>query len=153
MRTLEPTIAEHPFFRGLDAKHLELIASCAINVRFEAGEIVFREGEEANLFYLIRQGRLALETYAPGRGAVSIQTVGEGEVVGWAWLFPPHKWHFDACAVDPTRAIVFDGVCLRTKCEEDHDLGYDLIKRFAQIISGRLQATRLQLLDIYNPGG
>ncbi len=149
MRTLESLLAEHPFFKGLDPRYLELLAGCASNVRFNAGEFIFREGGEANQFYLIRHGKVALEVFVPERGPVTIQTIDAGDVLGWSWLFPPYRWHFDARAVELTRAIAFDGQCLRTKCDEDHDLGYELMKRFARIITERLQATRLQLLDVY----
>jgi CRP-like cAMP-binding protein len=154
METLEPVLAEHPFLKGLDPKHLHLIVGCASNVRFNAGEFIFREGEEANEFYILRHGKVALEVFSPERGPIIIDTLVEGEVLGWSWLIPPYIWHFDARAVELTRAIALDGKCLRTKCEEDHDLGYELLKRFAHIIEQRLQATRLRLLDVYGvPSG
>lgn len=149
METLKPLLAEHPFFEGLEPRHLDLIVGCATNVRFDAGTFIFREGEEANAFYIIRHGQVALEIFVPQRGPITIETIGQGEVLGWSWLFPPYHWHFDARVVTLTRAIALDGKCLRTKCEEDHDLGYQLVKRFAHIIMQRLQATRLQLLDVY----
>jgi CRP-like cAMP-binding protein len=149
MQNLEPFLAEHPFFKDLDRRYLELIVGCASNVRFDAGDFIFREGEEADRFYIIRHGKVALEVFAPGRGSITVQTIGEGDVLGWSWLFPPYRWHFDARALELTRAIALDGKCLREKCEEDHDLGYELVKRVAQIIMERLQATRLQLLDVY----
>jgi CRP-like cAMP-binding protein len=149
MDTLETLLAEHPFLKGLEAHNLQLIVGCASNVRFDAGEFIFREGEEANQFYIIRHGKVALEIYTPERGPITIETLGEGEILGWSWLFPPYHWHFDARAVELTRAIALDGKCLRTKCEQDHTLGYELTKRFAHIITQRLQATRLQLLDVY----
>lgn len=149
METLERILAEHPFFAGLDARYIQLIVGCATNVRFDAGQFIFREGEEANEFYIIRHGKVALEIFVPGRGPVIIQTLGEGEILGWSWLIPPYHWRFDARAVELTRAIALDGRCLRAKCEDDHDLGYELLKRFAHIIEQRLQATRLQLLDVY----
>jgi CRP/FNR family transcriptional regulator, cyclic AMP receptor protein len=70
-------------------------------------------------------------------------------VLGWSWLFPPYRWHFDASASAETSAVVLDGACLRGKCEDDASLGYRLMKRFAQLIQQRLQETRLQLLDVY----
>ena len=149
METLERILIEHPFFKGLETQYLQLIIGCASNVRFNAGQFIFREGEEANQFYLIRYGKVALEIFSPERGPITIQTLSEGEVLGWSWLFPPHHWHFDARALELTRAIALDGECLRKKCEEDHNLGYELTKRFAQIIEQRLEFTRLQLLDVY----
>jgi CRP-like cAMP-binding protein len=90
-----------------------------------------------------------VELFAPQRGAVAIDTYGEGDVLGWSWLIPPYHWRFDARAIEPTRAISLDARCMRTKCENDHDLGYELMKRFARIIEQRLDATRWQLLDVY----
>jgi len=149
MHTLEPILAEHPFLKGLQQEHIELLVGCASNVRFEAGAFVFRQGEEANHFYILRDGKVAVELFAPQKGAVAIDTYGEGDVLGWSWLIPPYHWRFDARAIEPTRAISLDARCMRTKCENDHDLGYELMKRFARIIEQRLDATRWQLLDVY----
>jgi CRP-like cAMP-binding protein len=149
METLERILAEHPFFKGLEEPYLQLLVGCASNVRFNAGEVVFREGEEANRFYLIRQGKVAVETFAPSRGPIIVQTLGEGEVLGWSWLVAPYRWRFDGRAVELTRAIALDGECLRGKCEEDHNLGYELMKRVAHVMEKLVEATRLQLLDVY----
>jgi CRP-like cAMP-binding protein len=153
METLAPILTRHPFFQGLEPRHIELLVGCASNVRFPAGEFLFRAGEPANQFFLVREGRVALEIAPPGASPHTVQTVGSGDVLGWSWLIPPYHWKFDARAVDETRALALDGQCLRTKCEEDHDLGYELLKRFAQIMEERLQATRLQLLDVYGTRG
>jgi CRP/FNR family cyclic AMP-dependent transcriptional regulator len=149
METLEPILAEHPFIKGLEPHHVQLIVGCASNMRFDAGQFLFREGEEANQFYIIRKGKVALEIFSPEKGPIIIDTLGDGEVLGWSWLIPPYHWRFDARAVELTRAIALDGKCLRNKCEEDHDLAYELLKRFAHLMEERLEATRLQLMDIY----
>ena len=153
METLERILAAHPFFEGLAPEHLALLVGCATNVRFDAGAFLFRTGEEANRFFLLREGTVALEAAAPGRQPVVAQTLGAGEILGWSWLVPPYHWVFDARALAPTRAIALDGKCLRTKCEADHDLGYELLKRTAHILWERLEAARLQLLDAYAPPG
>jgi CRP/FNR family cyclic AMP-dependent transcriptional regulator len=149
MRTLDALIVESPVFKGLDQDELELIAGCASNTVFAAGERLFREGDQADTFFLLRHGLVALDAYVPNRGQLTVETVGPGEIVGWSWLLPPHRWHFTGRAVDLVRAIQFDGACLRNKCEEDPLLGYDLLNRFAQVLVSRLQATRLQLMDVY----
>ena len=150
METLGPLLSEHPFLKGLDPKQIELITGCASNVRFDDGQIIFREGEEANHFYIIRQGQVTLQIYTPGRGSIIIDTLSDGDVLGWSWLIPPYQWRFDAVASELTRAIALDGRCLRTKCEADHDLGYELLKRFSSIVEQRLESTRLRLLDMYD---
>ena len=150
MRTLEGILAEHPFFNGWEPRYLQLAVGCAKNVRFNAGEFVFQEGEEANTFYLIREGRVALEVAFPGRRTVTIQTLDGGEMLGWSWLIPPYHWRFDARAVKTTIAIALDGKCLRRKCEEDHELGYELVKQVVSSLGQRLDATRMRLLDIYS---
>ena len=149
METLERVIAEHPFFAGLDGGFTNLMVSCASNVRFTAGTYILKEGDAANTFYLIREGKVAVEILAPQHKPIIISTLSTGEILGWSWLLPPFQWKFHARAVDEIRAIALDGKCLRTKCEENHDLGYEVLKRFAQIMEQRLEATRLQLLDVY----
>jgi CRP-like cAMP-binding protein len=153
MDTIEALLHEVPLFEGLTPGEFELIAGCGSNVRFREGELLFRDGDEADTFYVLRHGSVALETFVPARGAVTIETLESGEVVGWSWLFPPHRWHFDARALSLVRATSFDGACLRAKCESDPRLGYDLMSRFAQIVIERLQQTRLRLLDVYGYAG
>ncbi len=153
MRTLESILAAHPFFHGLDPGLMQLIIECALNVRFRPEHYLFHEGEQATHFFLIREGRVALETTATPQRPVIIETIETGEVLGWSWLFPPYCWHFSARAIEPVRAIMLDGICLREKSENDHRVGYELMKRVASILIQRLQATRLQLLDIYNVNG
>ena len=146
---LEQIVSEHPFLADLAAEHCHLVTGCAKNVRFEAGSYILREGEPADEFYLIREGRVALEIYAPGKGKITFQTVGPGEIIGVSWLVPPYRWSYDARAIDRVRAISLDARCLRGKCDTDHNLGYEMMTRFVPILVQRLQATRLQLLDLY----
>ena len=149
MKTLESVLIKHPFFENLDEKYLKLVTGCASNVKFEAGQFIYQHGEEANQFYIIRQGKAALELCPPGKSPMTVQTVSEGDILGWAWLVAPYRWHFDAKAVELTRAIALDGKCLRTKCEEDKNLGYELLKRLLPVMGRSMEATRMQLLDVY----
>jgi CRP/FNR family transcriptional regulator, cyclic AMP receptor protein len=150
MENLRSTVAEHAFCKDLEPAYIDLLTGCASNVRFEAGQRLFRQGGQANQFFLIREGKVALETVAPERGNIIVEMVGEGEVLGWAWLVPPYRWHFTACAEGLVRAIKMDGKCLRTKCQKNHDLGYELLRRTIDIVGKRLEATRFRLLDLYS---
>jgi CRP/FNR family transcriptional regulator, cyclic AMP receptor protein len=149
-QTLEPILKEHSFFAGLRPEHMALVVGCASNVKFEAGSFIFREGEEANQFYIVREGRVAIEMVASRRRGITIETLGRDDVLGWSWLVSPYKWHFNARVVDATRAIALDAKCLREKCLQDHELGYELLSRVLHVIEQRLQATRMQLLDVYS---
>jgi len=149
MEGLERIVRGHPFFAGLDEASCNFVCGCAKNVVFQGGDYMFHEGEAADQFYLLRHGRVALEVKAPGRGAVTFETLAAGEIVGVSWLFPPYRWTYDAKAMELTRAIAMDAACLRRKCEEDHDLGYEMMKRFVPIVVERLHATRMQILDVY----
>lgn len=145
VNTLTSSVAEHPFLSGMKPVHVELLCECAMQTEFAEGQLIFREGDLANRFYLIEEGSVALESAASkGRKAV-IQVLGPGDVLGWSWLFPPYYWHFDARALKPTRAIFFYGTRLRTQCDEDHDFGYELIKRVAAVVVRRMQAAREQI--------
>lgn len=149
MEGLERIVREHPFFTGLSEPFVTLVSGCAKNVRFEAGQYLFHEEGPADEFYLVRHGRVALMITIPGRGAITVHTVTEGELAGVSWLVPPYRWTYDAKALELTRAISIDAKCLRQKCEADHDLGYDMMKRFMPVLVERLQAARLQMLDVY----
>jgi CRP/FNR family cyclic AMP-dependent transcriptional regulator len=149
MATLEQILQEHPFFVDAPAELVRIVAGCARNHIFHAGEYLFHEGEPANEFFLIRQGKVALEIDAPGHAPIIFETSGVGDFVGASWLIPPYRWVFDARAVELTRATGIDAACLRGKCEADHDLGYEMMKRFLPVLVRRLHATRLQVLDVY----
>jgi CRP/FNR family transcriptional regulator, cyclic AMP receptor protein len=149
MEGLERIVLAHPFFAGLETELGQVVSGCARNLRFDAGKYLFHEGDAANEFYLIRHGAVALEILPPGQSAIIFATEREGDIVGTSWLVPPYRWRFDARAVELTRAIGIDAQCLRDKCEADHHLGYELMKRFLPVIVQRLDETRLQLLDVY----
>jgi CRP-like cAMP-binding protein len=148
MKTIEPFLEQHPFLRGLSPEHVRILAATAHGVELRPGQLLFREGDPADAFYLIQEGAIALETHEPGHPAVHVQTLGGGEVIGWSWLFPPFSWHFSARAIEPTRAFVCSGARLLVTCEENHDFGYEMMKRVSQIVIRRLQATRKHLLDV-----
>ncbi len=149
MEGLERILREQPFFAGFPAEQSALIAGCARNHRFEAGQYLFREGEPANEFFLIRRGGVALEIATPGRAPFVFTSLREGEIVGASWLIPPYRWTIDARAIELTMALGIDAACLRGKCEVDHHLGYEMMKRFLPVLVSQIHAAQLQMLDVY----
>jgi CRP-like cAMP-binding protein len=147
-KELEAQIAAHPFLIGISAHHIRLLADCAMRSHFRAGEVIFREGESANRFYLIERGRVVLESSTLGE-PVKIEEIGDGDLLGWSWLFPPYAWHFRARALDDTTAIFFYGTVLREYSEKDHSLGLELFKRMSAVMLRRLQAARQKLLNVH----
>jgi CRP/FNR family cyclic AMP-dependent transcriptional regulator len=149
MQITTAILAAQPFLKGLIAQQLDTLMSNAMAVEFPADKLIFREGQLANRFFLILEGEVAVESSAgeENGNASLIQTVGAGGVLGWSWLFPPYYWHFDARAVKPTKAIFIYGTRVRELCENDHDLGYALMKRTAEIVIGRLQSARRELVE------
>jgi CRP-like cAMP-binding protein len=148
MKTLSqvPT-KNYPFIRGLSQQHAQRLLAGATVVEFEPGEIIFREGEPANRLYLIESGEVELESRSAGCGTVRLETLHEGEALGWSWLFPPFAWHFQARATQTTRTICCDGAHLLVEAEEDRDFGYELMKRVSQIVIHRLQASRQRFIE------
>jgi CRP/FNR family cyclic AMP-dependent transcriptional regulator len=151
MQTSTTILAAQPFLKGLSQRQLEVLAGSAMPAEFKAGELILSEGAPANRFYLLLSGEVALESPSQQREEerepVLIETIGAGSVLGWSWLFPPYFWHFDARAVEPVKAIFFYGTRLREQCENDHELGYELMKRTAGVVIERLQATRRRLSE------
>ncbi len=140
---------QHHFLHGLEGEHIDAIAACATLMTLKEGEMLLREGHVARSFYLLRAGRVTLELDVPPRGVLRIQTMGPGEVLGWSWFVSPYRWHFSARALSDISVIALDGMSLRQKCSANHDLGYAVLERLASIMQRRLEATRLQLLDLY----
>jgi CRP/FNR family transcriptional regulator, cyclic AMP receptor protein len=149
MRPLDQLLGEASALQSLPSAHRTTMAGCARIRVFEPGAMLLAEGDPADEFFLIRRGGVAIETEVPGRGAVTLETLGDGDLVGWSWLVPPYRSAFGARAVDTAHVIAFDGACLRGKCEQDPAFGYELMRRFSQVMLDRLQATRLRLLDVY----
>jgi len=146
---LDRLLKEHPFFAEMDPAACDIIAGCAANERFNAGDYIFREGEPADRFYLIRHGSVAIEVHVPGREPIVVETLHAGDILGWSWLVSPYKWMADARAMQLVRAVSLDATCLRGKYEHDHTLAYELFKRFIPVMARRLEAGRLQMVDIY----
>jgi CRP-like cAMP-binding protein len=145
--SLTTVIGEQPLFKGLPAQYINLLSEAAMFKEFAPDELIFREGDPANRFYLILSGEVALESARGERSPVLLQTIGADDVLGWSWLFPPYYWHFDARTLKPVKAIFFYGTWLRESCERDHDFGYEMMKRMSAVIIQRLQATRKRLAD------
>lgn len=141
-------VALHPFLVGMNRKQLALLTDCAMVVQFKRGQVIFREGEIANRFYLIETGRVILESSGALGDPAVIDTIGAGDLLGWSWIFPPYVWHFTARATEPTAAIFFYGTILREYCERDHSLGYELFKRMGAVMIKRMQAARDKMLAV-----
>jgi CRP/FNR family transcriptional regulator, cyclic AMP receptor protein len=146
MKTLVARISAQPFFQGLSAQHIKILSEFAMPTEFGREEVIFREQDLANRFYLIEKGRVALESRTPDGRLVLVETVGPGEALGWSWLFPPYTWHFGARALEKVKAVFFYGTRLREFCDEDREFGYELIRRMAEVTVKRLESTRKQLL-------
>lgn len=151
METIEAVLAAHPFFQGMDPQHVAAVAACGRQVQFKAEEFLCREAEEALDFYVIISGSVSVEIFSARRGPLTTTTVEEGEVLGWLWFEQPYHWHLDARARQVTRTIALEVAALKARCEEDHDLGYELMKRYAHYLAVQFRVTKLQLVDMYGP--
>ena len=149
METPDANLTTHPFFQGLTPRHLSIIGECASRVNFPAGQFLFREEDEATHFYLITHGQVAVEVFRARRGPITVQTLGEGEALGWLWFEKPYHWHYDARAVQLTRATALDVKSLMQRCEQDHELGYALMKRYAHMLAVQFRVTTMQMADMY----
>jgi len=139
-------LSQQLFFKGMAPEHIAFLAECSTRVQFAAGQYLCREGEIADFFYVIHHGLVALELVKPDQGDFAVQSLEAGDILGWSWLVPPYRWRFNARAVETTQAIALDGRCLRAKCEENHELGYQLLVRLMQVMTQRLETTRHQLI-------
>lgn len=150
---MEFIFLKYGFLNAMDESTRGLIAGCASNVVFQKGEFIYREGNPANEFYLIKHGTVALEVHVPGRESLVIETIEEGEILGWSWIVPPYRSRFDARAVGLVRTICINAECLREKMEHDHEVGYQFYRQFLPVVTARLAAARMQVIDMYGHPG
>lgn len=150
---LNDYLAAQKFFSGMNPESIEFLARCAAERHFEQGQFLFHEGERAQMFYLLRDGRIAVEIPAIIGPTLEVQNVGAGQILGWSWLIPPYKWNFQARAEQPSDALEFDGKTILARCEAQPAFGYELLKRFAALMSERLDAARLKMMDRWSPSG
>lgn len=153
MSSMTDRLSSHPLFGSLGDDRIEAIAGCASDVEFAAGEVLFRVDGNADEFFLVEHGRVAIELEDAAGPGLILGTAGAGEIVGVSWILPPYRWTFDARAVEATEAVRFDAACLRGKCDADPALGYALFTSLAGLVRDRLVAARLQMLDLYGRPG
>ncbi|MDR3514371.1 MAG: cyclic nucleotide-binding domain-containing protein [Azospirillaceae bacterium] len=144
---IETMLTTEGFFAGLPAAQADVIADLAALHEVKAGTFLFRAGEPADRFFLVRQGRVVVELYAPGREAVAVESVGPGDILGWSWLLPPYRWRFDARVVEPSTLIGVDATTLRDRLETDPVLGYAVLRRFVPVIASRLASARERMAE------
>lgn len=146
-------LSTHAFFSGLDDSFMKFLSNSVKELRIKKGDVLFQQGERADKFYLLRNGQVSVQVPALMGPTLEIQTLGEDQMLGWSWLIPPYRWNFQARAVEDSDLLEFDGSAILARCEEDPKFGYELLKRFAALMSERLDAARQKMMDEWNPPG
>jgi CRP-like cAMP-binding protein len=146
-------LSTHPFFSGMDESFLKFLTDCAAELSIKKGDLLFRQGKPADTFYLLREGQISIQVPALVGPNLEIQHLGDDQLLGWSWLIPPYRWNFLARAETDSNLLKFDGKAILTRCEEDPRFGYELYKRFAALMSERLDAARQRMMDQWNPPG
>lgn len=146
-------LATHPFFSGLSDDILKFLCECSETFEIKKGQILFRQDEKADKFYIVRNGRISIEIPAIMGPTLELQSLGNDQVLGWSWLISPYKWSFQAEAEEDTELLMFDGAAILAHCEQDSRFGYELLKKFAALMSIRLDAARKRMMQEWNPAG
>jgi len=146
-------LSDQELFRGMGRDPIERLAAHAAPRSLERNEVLFRHGEPAEHFFLVRSGGVVLEVPAISGPTLEVQRLAAGEVLGWSWLIPPYRWNFDARAVEASELLAFDGVAIREACEHDPAFGYAVLKRFSALMSQRLEVARQRMMENWSPPG
>lgn len=153
MSSIEDYLSSHAFFAGLDDSFIKFLSDSATKIRVKDGDALFEQGERADKFYLLRSGQVVVQVPAIMGPTLDIQTLGADQILGWSWLIAPYRWNFQARAVADSELIEFDGSAILARCEKDPKFGYELFKRFAALMSERLDAARQKMMDQWDPPG
>ena len=146
-------LSAHEFFSEFSDDVLKFLCECSSMHEIKKGQILFRQGEHADKFYVVRSGRISIQMPAIMGPTLEIQTVDEDQVLGWSWLISPYKWNFQTKAEEDSELLQFDGVAILARCEQEPKFGYELLKKFAGLMSVRLNAARQKMMDEWNPVG
>lgn len=149
----EEILSGMPFFDGLDPDFVKFLADCARSRQVEGNQALFRQGDPASQFFLLRTGSVSIEIPAIAGPTLQVQRLGPGKILGWSWLLPPYKWSFQARAEQDSEVLEFDGRAILERCEEDPRFGYELIKRFSGLMAERLDAAHRKMMDQWSPAG
>lgn len=152
-QSIEDFLSSHAFFSGMDKRYVDFLANSVTEVQFGKGEVIFHQGDRADKFYLLRQGTVSIQVPALVGPVLEIQILGKDQILGWSWLISPYRWHFLARAVEDSTIFEFDGSAILAHSDEDPKFGYELLKRFAGLMSERLEAARQKMMDQWNPPG
>ncbi len=152
-QSIEDYLSTHAFFSGLDDNFMKFLSDSATELKIKKGNVLFQQGERADKFYLLRNGQMSVQVPALMGPTLDIQILGEDQILGWSWLISPYRWNFQARALDDSDLLEFDGSAILARCEEDPKFGYELLKRFATLMSERLDAARQKMMDEWNPPG
>ncbi|TDJ72404.1 MAG: cyclic nucleotide-binding domain-containing protein [Proteobacteria bacterium] len=152
-QSIEDYLPTHAFFSELDDNFMKFLTDSATELKIKKGDVLFQQGERADKFYLLRNGQVSVQVPALMGPTLEIQTLGEDQILGWSWLIPPYRWNFQARALEDSDLLEFDGSAILARCEEDPKFGYELLKRFAALMSERLDAARQKTMDEWNPPG
>ena len=152
-QSTEDYLSTHTFFSGLNDNFMKFLSNAATELQIKKGDVLFQQGDSADKFFLLRKGQVSIQVPALVGPALDIQTLGENQLLGWSWLIPPYRWNFLARAVEDSDLLEFDGSAILARCEEDSEFGYELFKRFASLMSERLDAARQKMMDQWNPPG
>jgi CRP-like cAMP-binding protein len=151
--TIQQQIAEQQFLVGMKSEFTKFLADHAQRRSLDRDEILFRYDTEAEHFHLVVSGKIAIEVAAIEGPPLELQELGPGAILGWSWLIPPYRWHFQARAKDTSEIIEFDGQAVRDRCESDAEFGYEILKRFSALMSERLSSAREQMMEEWSPPG
>lgn len=146
-------LSGHDFFSGLNDDALEFLSEYSSPFAIKKGQVLFLQGETANMFYLVQAGRITIKIPSIMGPSLEIQTLGKDQVLGWSWLIFPYKWNFQAEAEEDSELLMFDGTAILARCEQDPKFGYELLKKFAALMSRRLDVARRKMMDEWNPAG
>ena len=152
-QSIQDYLSTHAFFSGLDDAFMKFLSDSAAELKIEKGDVLFQQGERADKFYLLRKGQVSVQIPALMGPTLEIQTLGEDQMLGWSWLIPPYRWNFQARAMEDSELLQFDGSAILARCEKEPKFGYELLKRFASLMSERLDAARQKMMDEWNPPG
>jgi CRP-like cAMP-binding protein len=134
-------LAQTLFFRELTAEQVAQVSQLGRIEEYSRDSLIYNLGEPAEDFYVLVDGMVRFTIGLGNRQARAGQILKRGEVFGWAALVEnAQKRIASALAITPCTLIAINGDQLLILLNQDHSLGYRIMKQLNVLITGNLTA-------------
>lgn len=142
------TLKEMVMLGYLSDEMLDQLIPITEMLRFDEQEVVFQQGENADRFYFVQQGKVLLEQRISPTISLTLGAIGPGYSFGWSALLDYGTYTVYALCAEPCQMISFRADKLKSLFDKNHTLGYIMSQRLLRVIQKRFAIRTEQFVKV-----